>query len=376
MPAPYPDALRARLSEVLRHDLDTPLADSEFDTIARDIFSFQFEHNHAYAAYCRRRGVVPEQLQHWTAIPPVPTAAFREVALVAGTPDQGMLRFKTSGTTHGREKRGVHYIPDPHLYEEALLPMFAGYLLPDAARPAMISLIPHSAQALDSSLSRMVSYAAEQVSADAFWFMDADRGLQELELEATLRELIADDSPILIVGTSFAFVHWLDSLSTRGLRFRLPERSRIMDTGGFKGKSRSVPEAELRAACQTFLAVAEPYCINEYGMTELCSQFYDTTLRDRVLDRPASPVRLKRPAPWVRTRVVDPETLTPVTPGEVGILQHIDLANLYSVLAVQTEDFGRAHGDAFETLGRAPGAVPRGCSVAVDLLLQAVKDTR
>jgi hypothetical protein len=373
---PYPDALRARLSEVLRHELDQPLSESEFDTIARDVFAFQFEHNRAYGAYCRRRGVVPERLPHWTAIPPVPTAAFREVPLVAGSPDDGMLQFKTSGTTHGREKRGVHYVPDPGLYEAALLPMFAGYLLPDAARPAMISLIPHSAQAPDSSLSRMVSYAAEQVAADAFWFMDVERGLQELELEATLRELIANDSPILIVGTSFAFVHWLDSLSARGLRFRLPERSRIMDTGGFKGKSRTVPENELRAACQMLLAVAEPFCINEYGMTELSSQFYDTTLRDRVRGRPSSPIRLKRPAPWVRTRVVDPETLTPVPAGNVGILQHFDLANLYSVLAVQTEDLGRAYDDGFETLGRAPGAVPRGCSVAVDLLLQAVKDAR
>jgi hypothetical protein len=77
----------------------------------------------------------------------------------------------------------------------------------------------------------------------------------------------------------------------------------------------------------------------------------------------------------VKTRVVDPETLQPVPAGEVGILQHFDLANLFSVMAVQTEDLGRIHDPGFELLGRAPGATPRGCSVAVDLLLEAVRQS-
>ncbi len=376
MPAPPTDALRARLSEILRHDLDSPLADTAFDRIARDVFAFQFEHNPAFAAYCRRRDVMPDRLQHWTEIPPVPTAAFREVPLVAGLAENVALRFRTSGTTHGAERRGTHYVADPTLYEEALLPMFAGYMLPDRARPVLVSLIPPAAQLPDSSLAYMISYAADHVSADALWFMDARRGLQESELEATLRQLIADDLPVMIAGTSFAFVHWLDSMSTRALRFRLPVGSRVMDTGGFKGKSRVVPEKELRAAYHDRLGLEDSYCINEYGMTELASQFYDSTLRDKVLGRPATAVRLKRAPPWVRTRVVDPETLKPLRSGEIGILQHFDLANLYSVLGVQTEDLGRMHENGFETLGRAPGAIPRGCSVAVDLLLQAVEDSR
>ena len=253
MPTPYPAALRARLTEVFRHDLDSPLNDDAFNDLALAVFGFQYEYNQPFAAYCRRRSITPDRITHWTDIPAVPTAAFRQVALTVSPTVDETLRFRTSGTTQGSEQRGVHHVPELGLYHEAMLPMFTGYLLPDGLRPAMISLIPHVSQAADSSLSHMVSYAAHRIASDSGWFMDAEAGLQEEQLETTLHEWIAQDRPILMVGTSFAYVHWLDSLARRSLQFRLPERSRLMDTGGFKGKSRVVPENELRAAYQSRL---------------------------------------------------------------------------------------------------------------------------
>ena len=76
--------------------------------------------------------------------------------------------------------------------------------------------------------------------------------------------------------------------------------------------------------------------------------------------------------PWVRTRAVDPDTLDALPPGTMGILQHFDLANLGSVMAVQTEDLGVVDYDRarFTLLGRAPGSEPRGCSIAMDILLR------
>jgi len=47
-------------------------------------------------------------------------------------------------------------------------------------------------------------------------------------------------------------------------------------------------------------------------------------------------------------------------------LRHFDLANLNSVLAIQTEDLGRVAGSGFELLGRAPGAQLRGCSLTAE----------
>jgi Acyl-protein synthetase, LuxE len=369
--------LRGRIAPFFEHDLDTPVPDPDFNKLASDVFEFQFETNAPYAAYCRRRAVTPDRVTHWSEIPPVPTAAFKEVTLVSGTPEDAQRVFRTSGTTHGGERRGAHHILDLQLYHEALLPMFAGYVLPDRRKMPFLSLVPYAAQVLDSSLAEMITVAALRLGAPTSRsYLDPKHGILETALEQALDQYTEDERPVLLLGTSFAFVHWLDTLRERNVRFRLPAGSRLMDTGGFKGRSRIVPADELRAAYNDRLGIPAEFCVNEYGMTELCSQFYDTTLRDTLLGRNHSGRRIKRPAPWVRTRVVDPETLQPAAEGELGILQHYDLANLHSVMAVQTEDVGRLVDDGFVTLGRAEGATPRGCSIAVDLLLDAVRQQR
>jgi len=42
--------------------------------------------------------------------------------------------------------------------------------------------------------------------------------------------------------------------------------------------------------------------------------------------------------PTLRTRILDPVTNEDASPGEPGLLVHYDLANLNSVMAIQTED--------------------------------------
>ncbi len=148
---------------------------------------------------------------------------------------------------------------------------------------------------------------------------------------------------------------------------RLPDGSRVMETGGFKGRSRTVPRKELYAAIDSRLGIPSDRIVNEYGMTELLSQLYEPVL--------TGGPRLHHPPPWVRTRVLDPATLDPLPPGREGLLCHFDLANLGSVCCVLTEDLGVEHpeaeGHGFRVLGRNPGAEPRGCSLAMDDLMTA-----
>jgi hypothetical protein len=81
----------------------------------------------------------------------------------------------------------------------------------------------------------------------------------------------------------------------------------------------------------------------------------------------------------MRTEVVDPRRLGPDGPqavddGAVGLLRHLDLANVERPIMLQSEDVGRfmsvnaggARQQGFEILGRAKGAEPRGCSLSVE----------
>jgi hypothetical protein len=355
---------------VIARGAHAPLADDDFDALARDVFAHQFAGNAPYRAFCERRGATPATVGHWTEIPAVPTDAFKAAALVAGDPSGVAAVFRTSGTTQGGERRGTHYVPDLSLYDAALRAGFSAHLLPDGARLPLVSLIPRPTDLPDSSLSHMIGEVAADLAAPGGgWFVDTRGGIDHDGLAAVLRKAEEEAAPVLVAGTAFAFVHWLDALRDAGTAYSLPAGSRLMDTGGFKGRSREVTRGELYAAIGERLGIAPEWCVNEYGMTEMSSQFYDALAGRGGAEAAARPH--VGPA-WVRTQATDPETLRPLPHGETGVLRHVDLANLGSVMAIQTADLGITSPEGFRVLGRARGAEARGCSIAMDDLLSAL----
>ena len=186
------------------------------------------------------------------------------------------------------------------------------------------------------------------------------------------RGTATDGIPVLIVSTSFGLVHWMDEMDRHGWRVRLPEGSRVMETGGFKGRSRSVTREALYEGIQERLGIPPSNTVNEYGMTELLSQFYEPVMREGEADGGPAARRLVGP-PWVRTQVLDPMTLDPVPPGVEGVLCHLDLANVGSAAHVLTEDRGVAVDGGFRVLGRVRGSESRGCSLAVDDILTSAR---
>ena len=145
-------------------------------------------------------------------------------------------------------------------------------------------------------------------------------------------------------------MHLLDHVKRTNANISLPPGSRVMETGGYKGRSREVPKPKLRAIISELLGVPDSDIVTEYGMSELSSQAYE---RDGVFHFP----------PWARARIVSPETGGEVGEGETGLLQVFDLANIWSMMAVQTEDMAARRGEGFELLGRAAKSDPRGCSL-------------
>ena len=74
-----------------------------FESLALEVFAFQYRRNPAYRQFCDRRGATPAKVSSWQEIPPVPTVAFKELDLCCALPAQVFL---TSGTTQGQERRG------------------------------------------------------------------------------------------------------------------------------------------------------------------------------------------------------------------------------------------------------------------------------
>jgi hypothetical protein len=170
--------------------------------------------------------------------------------------------------------------------------------------------------------------------------------------------------PLVVLATAFALVALLDASGGRVLR--APAETCVMVTGGYKGRSREIPKDELRRDVARTFGVPETHVVSEYGMTELTSQLYEGTLPGAALRGPRD-VLLE--PPWLRVVPVDPVSLAPVPDGEIGIARCVDLGNVDSAIAVQTEDLVRRRDGGIELLGRRPGATARGCSLAVEAWL-------
>ncbi len=363
-------ALADELKALFSAGVSEPWPDGTFGDWALRVFEHQFGSNATYAAYARRRGVTPSTITGWEEIPAVPTSAFKAVPLISGEASMVQRVFRTSGTASGGGARGEHHVLDLDLYRASLIPNLKAHLYPDGAALRVLALVPDPAQAPESSLSFMIGEALDSLSAgDGGFYVDASGGLDVEGLRAALAEATTEGRPVLLAGTAFAFVHWLDARSGSGQELVLPPGSRILETGGFKGRSRTLSRSELYGALSSAHGVPVNSIVNEYGMTELLSQFYEPTLHvahDSLEDRThVAP-------PWMRSRVLDPATLDPVPSGRPGLLCHYDLANAGSVMAVLTEDLGVADEHGLHILGRVEGAEPRGCSLATDDLLSAM----
>ena len=357
--------LAAELMVLFGGGIDQTIDDAAFRDWALRVFVHQTTANATYRRFCEGRGRTPGNVDAWENVPAVPATAFKHLDLASG--GGGVeATFRTSGTTGGRGERGHHPVPSLALYRAALLPNLKAALLPEGARLPLVSLIPPPEAVPDSSLSMMIGAAADSLCDGAVWLVDAEGRLDVDRFIRTAAELRERDRSALVTGTAFAFVHLLDALVARNARPHLPAGTRIMETGGFKGRSRVLERDALYAALYERLGVPEHRVVNEYGMTELLSQLYEPVLREG----PGSE-RRHVPPPWLRVRALDPTTLRPVPAGEPGLLAFFDLANAGSVCHVLTEDIGTVTEDGVRLRGRVMGAEPRGCSRAMEELMSA-----
>jgi hypothetical protein len=367
------EKLRAEILEMIGRGADQPRDDGAWGGLALRLFASQFEANGPYRRFCERRGRTPETARSWREIPPVPIAAFKEFTLACGPVEQAVACFMTSGTTDPA-KRGRHYHFTLEVYDASAATFFQANILPGLDRMRLLILGSPPGLSPNSSLAHYLGLMRDRFGSPGSGFYIGAEGLEAERLREDLGTAEREGMPVCLLGASFAFVHFLDRCRADGLRFRLPVGSRVMDTGGFKGKSREIPQVELYALISEHLGVGRDACVNMYGMTELSMQCYDSPLRRRALGLPDEPI-MQAP-PWARTIVLDAETLRRVPEGVRGIICHYDLANCSSVGAILTEDVGVATPLGFRLLGRVQGAESRGCSVSVDEMLAAEEESR
>jgi hypothetical protein len=164
---------------------------------------------------------------------------------------------------------------------------------------------------------------------------------------------------IVMFGTAFAWVHFLDWCEEEKVTFELPAGSQVIETGGYKGKTRELSRDELHRQLGKRLGLPRNQIYSEYAMCELSSQAYSFSKQRGS----GKETLLFRFPPWCQARVVQPMTRKACPFGKKGVLEIYDLANLESCSFIRTEDLAIAHREGFELLGRVPRAGLKGCSL-------------
>jgi hypothetical protein len=321
--------LEEQVSRFIRLDEGT------FEELILTAHSFQRTACAPYGAYCSNFATPTS----WDEIPAIPLSAFRHAPIRSFAADQTVRSFRTSGTTG--EGYGEHHLRTLELYRLAALTGWRHAGLPGRN---LFCLMSPPEESPYSSLSCMAGWLAPR---ERFFSGEWDR----------LSKLVsAERESLVLFGTALAYLNFFEWLGDRQLR--LPSGSVAVETGGYKGTNRSLTKSDLYSLFQRHLGIENDKIWNEYGMTELSSQFYAQGLRTS-----------HRGAAWVRARVIDPETGKECADGDTGMLRVFDLANVDSCCVLQTRDLAIRRGSNFELLGRDPSALPRGCSRTADELL-------
>lgn len=316
-------------------------ASSERTQLFLDLFHHQYEQNIAYRKYCDALKV--SSIFEISDIPSIPTDAFKNTLNPTSlSPEQITTTFLTSGTT--QEVKGSHHFSTTTTYEASVIAGWKYCKLPEFHHTLILT--PSPSESPHSSLSHMMGTLQRELVPSASFILNDSK----LDHQAII-DCAKNAHPLTLLGTALAFLQLFETLETLP-SIQLPAGSWALETGGYKGSSRSLTKEQLYQKFKTHLGIPEDLIWNEYSMTELSSQFYTNGIGNPHIA-----------PPWTYIKVINPETNLPVNPGELGYLVIYDLANIDSAMAIRTQDLAIFHdSQSFTLIGRDPSALPRGCS--------------
>lgn len=336
-------------------------SESDFNALALQVFAYQYRSIAPYRALCDHYGKTPATVKSWTEIPAVPADAFKHFRLFSGEDADVRRTFRSSGTTKPGSNSQAHFSQTGLGVMDAAVEANARrHLFSDGEKTRIFILAPSPEQAPHMIMAHGMQRIAARFGLGPAVHCVGPEGIKTEELLSGLQACVRDKIPAALLGSSFGFVHLFDHMEEKKQKIVLPEGSRLMDAGGYKGRSREITRDAFIELARTYLGLPSDRIVNLLGMTEMASQIYDDV----------SVARTKKPPHWMRTQVVDPACVAQGIPKTAadrqGLLRHWDLANLERPMVVQSEDIGLKSGEGFEILKRAKGAEPRGCSLTME----------
>ena len=284
----------------------------------------------------------PEEINSIETIPFLPISFFKSHRVIT-TKFEPEIIFESSGTTGANTSR--HFVKKLSLYKKSFTKGFQLFY-GDPKQWCILGLLPAYLERENSSLVSMVNDLIDKSenSFSGFYLHDHEKLYQALVHNEIMEQ------PTLLIGVTFALLDFAEKYSLK------LNHTTVMETGGMKGRREEITREEVHLFLKKKLGIS--FVHSEYGMTELLSQAYSKG--EGIFSCP----------PWMKVLVReynDPFSITAKPANEKpvnGLLNVIDLANLYSCSFIATDDVGKIYKNSqFEVLGRRDISDIRGCSL-------------
>jgi hypothetical protein len=302
-----------------------------------ELFRFQYRHNELYRRYTDTIHTDPVQVKLVEQIPFLPISFFKTHQITTGVFEPEAV-FESSGTTQTTNSR--HLVKKLDIYRQSFRIAFERFYGP-VNDWCILALLPAYLERQHSSLVLMADDLIKQSAhPDSGFYL-----YNFSQLAEKLRTLEASGQKTLLLGVTFALLDFAES-------FPLSlQHTVIMETGGMKGRKREMIREEVHEVLTQAFGVAQIH--SEYGMTELLSQAYSKG--NGLFECP----------PWMKILLREEDDPLQVQANQArGVINVIDLANIYSCSFIATDDAGKLYPDGtFEVLGRVDNSDIRGCSL-------------
>jgi Acyl-protein synthetase, LuxE len=312
------------------------LTAAQFEETALQTFVYQYTQNKLYAQYADAVGKPPEKVAAISEIPFLPIRFFKTHPVVCGHFEPEAV-FESSGTTQTINSR--HLVKSLALYRKSFLEAFS--LFYGAVSDwCIIGLLPSYLERQHSSLVVMADELIKQSGhpESGFYLYEHEK------LAGTLQALEKRGQKTLLIGVTFALLDFADAFPLQ------LKHTVVMETGGMKGRREEWTRQQVHDFLTARLGVTAIH--SEYGMTELLSQAYSAG--NGIFHCP----------PWMKIVLRAEDDPLQLSATNAGIINVIDLANLYSCSFVATDDSGTLHpAGGFEVTGRTDHSDLRGCSL-------------
>ncbi len=312
------------------------VTDQDFEKLALELFHFQYKENPVYRAYVNVLGLITGNIKSIEQIPFLPISFFKTQE-IKSTDFIAEMLFESSGTTGSINSK--HFIKNKEWYTEVFATIFEQFYGP-IQDWCIIGLLPSYLERNNSSLVFMVNALIEKSNHPKSGFY-----LNEYEqIFKTLNTVEIQHQKTLLIGVTFALLDFAE-------KFQMKLNSTvIMETGGMKGRRQEMIRDDVHSILKKAFGVSVIH--SEYGMTELLSQAY--SYGNGIYKSP----------PWMKVLLRDDEDPFAIKKSGNGVINIIDLANIYSCCFIATDDIGKLYADgSFEVLGRLDGTDLRGCSL-------------